>query len=82
VYLPLLAAVLGQRGELDVFDVSEMAGCDAWTAEAALQELAAAGLAAQDGQCRYRSLHVTGTAGEPAGPARDNAGTPRAPGQQ
>lgn len=62
VALPILAAVLADRGELDVYDVSELAECDAWTAEAALQALVEAGLAARVGQCRYRSTVATGAA--------------------
>jgi hypothetical protein len=62
VALPILAAVLADRGELDVYDVSELAECDAWTAEAALQALVEAGLAARTGQCRYRSTVATGAA--------------------
>jgi hypothetical protein len=62
VALPILAAVLADRGELDVYDVSELAECDAWTAEAALEALVEAGLAVQAGQCRYRSTVATGAA--------------------
>jgi hypothetical protein len=62
VALPILAAVLADRGELDVYDVSELAECDAWTAEAALEALTQAGLAVQAGQCRYRSTMATGAA--------------------
>jgi len=56
VSLPLLAAVLAQRGEMDLWDVSEAAGCDALEADQALGELAAAGLAVQTAPGRYRSL--------------------------
>jgi hypothetical protein len=60
VPLPLLAAVLAQRGEMDLFDVSEAAGVDALEADRLLGELAAAGLAVQTGPGRYRAATVTG----------------------
>jgi len=60
VSLPLLAAVLAERGEMDLFDVSEAAGVDALEADRLLGELAAAGLAVQTGPGRYRAATVTG----------------------
>jgi hypothetical protein len=56
VYLPLLAAVLAQRGEMDLFDVSEAADVDAFEADRALALLADAGLAVQIGPGRYRAV--------------------------
>lgn len=55
VHLPLLAAVLAQRGEMDLWDVSEAAGVDAFEADLALSQLTAVGLAVQVGPGCYRS---------------------------
>jgi hypothetical protein len=59
VYLPLLAGVLAQRGEMDLWDVSEAVGVDALEADRALGELAAAGLAVQVAPGRYRATITT-----------------------
>jgi hypothetical protein len=65
VFLPLLATVLAQRGEMDLWDVSEAADCDALEADRALADLAAGGLAVQVGPGRYRSLIVGQQAASP-----------------
>jgi hypothetical protein len=63
VHLPLLATVLSQRGEMDLFDVSEAAGVDAFEADRALAALAAAGMAVQVAPGTYRTTMTA--AGEP-----------------
>jgi hypothetical protein len=55
VPLQMLAATLAQRGEMDLWDVSDAAGVDAFEADRALRELATAGLAVQTGPTRYRA---------------------------
>jgi hypothetical protein len=55
VYLPLLAAVLTERREMDLWDVSEAAGCSAFAADEVLRLLVAAGLAVQVAPDRYRA---------------------------
>jgi hypothetical protein len=55
-----LADVLAERGELDLFDVSDALGVDALEADRLLGELAAAGLAVQTGPGRYRATITTG----------------------
>ena len=63
VHLPLLAMVLSQRGEMDLFDVSEAAGVDAFEADRALGALVADGMAVQVAPGTYRT--TTTAAEEP-----------------
>lgn len=55
VQLPLLAVVLAQRGQMDLYDVSEASGCDAFEADIALGQLVRAGLAIEVEPGQYRS---------------------------
>jgi hypothetical protein len=54
-WLPVLAVTLAQRGELDLYDVSELVGVDVFEAERALSFIAAGGMAVQVGPSRWRT---------------------------
>jgi hypothetical protein len=56
VTVPLLAAWLASRGVMDLYDVSQMADTDAFSADQALRNLVAVGVAEDLGGGRYRSL--------------------------
>jgi|HubBroStandDraft_6_1064221.scaffolds.fasta_scaffold00231_9 hypothetical protein len=54
-WLPILAVELANRGEMDLFDVSELADADVFEAERALTVLVHAGVAVQTGPDRWRT---------------------------
>jgi hypothetical protein len=80
VPLPLLAHVLAQRGEMDLYDVSEAADIDALAADTALRLLVDAGQAIQVAPGRYRTTitPAAAPAPPPAAPA-PAAGPPPEP---
>jgi hypothetical protein len=61
-WLPILAVDLAQRGEVDLYDVSELAGVDVFEAERALGLLVHAGMAVQTGPDRWRTTMTSGAA--------------------
>lgn len=65
--LPLLATMLADRGEMDLWDVSAAADVDALTADQALRSLEAAGAAVQVAPGRYRTT-ITQPVPSPPGP--------------
>jgi hypothetical protein len=63
--LAVIAARLGEAGEVDLFDVSEVAGLDVFEAERALGQLVAAGLAVKIGPDRWRAVNAAPPASSP-----------------